>query len=169
MDTLAASQALRRLRDAGLLEQKGRGAGTYYLPTPWLLGQTGETPDDVGGDAASDDQATSTTRLAGLSSNPATLSSNPATLSSNPGGLSSNPGGLSSNLGALSRNPHWQSLPPELRDMVAALGQRASPDRLREALIRLCRHRSWQAAELAGLFNRNPDYLGTPQTPPFPA
>ncbi len=42
VDTLSASQALRRLRDAGLLEQKGRGSGTYYQPTPWLLGSDEE-------------------------------------------------------------------------------------------------------------------------------
>lgn len=37
VDTLSASQALRRLRDAGLLAQKGRGAATYYVPTDKLL------------------------------------------------------------------------------------------------------------------------------------
>lgn len=38
VDTLAASQTLRRLRDAGLLEQKGRASATYYVPTAQLLG-----------------------------------------------------------------------------------------------------------------------------------
>jgi ATP-dependent DNA helicase RecG len=32
VDTLTASGRLRRLRDAGLLEQQGKGASTYYLP-----------------------------------------------------------------------------------------------------------------------------------------
>src|SRR6185295_6288189 len=32
VDSLAASQALRRLRDSGLLAQKGRGSATYYVP-----------------------------------------------------------------------------------------------------------------------------------------
>lgn len=126
VDTLAASGALRRLRDAGLLEQKGRGSGTYYLPTPWLL-----------------DNA----QAQGLSSNPA--------------GLPSDPSGLSSNPPFLSSNPHWQALPADLQQLVAGLGQRATPDRLREALIRLCQYQSWQATELAGLFGRNPVYLGT--------
>jgi len=134
VDTIAASQALRRLRDAGLLEQKGRGSATYYEPTAWLLGE----------DEQADDQSV---QLGSLSSNPA--------------GLSSNPGGLSSNLSLLSSNPHWQNLPPALRETVASLGQRASPDRLRETIIALCRHRPWQASELGGLFGRNPDYLGT--------
>jgi ATP-dependent DNA helicase RecG len=133
VDTVSASQSLRRLRDARLLEQKGRGAGTYYLPTPWLLGNEEEVVPAV---------------------SPGALPSDQEVLSSQSGALSSNPPALSS-------NPHWQTLPVELQEMVAALGQRASPDKVREALIRLCRHRPWQASELAGLFNRNPDYLGT--------
>jgi ATP-dependent DNA helicase RecG len=132
VDTLSASQSLRRLRDAALLEQKGRGAGTYYVPTAWLLGNDDEA-DSAGGAETSRDLAA----------------------------LSSQSGALSSNPGALSSNPHWQALPGDLQQMLAALGQRASPDRVRDALIQLCRHRPWQASELAGLFNRNADYLGT--------
>jgi len=37
VDVLAASHHLRRLRDYGLLQQKGKGAQTYYLPTEKLL------------------------------------------------------------------------------------------------------------------------------------
>ena len=65
VDTLAASAALRRLRDAGLLTQKGRGSATYYVPAErlGLVGQDG--------------------RLG------AALSGNPPPLSSKLGGLSS--------------------------------------------------------------------------------
>jgi ATP-dependent DNA helicase RecG len=38
VDTLTASSHLRRLRDLGLLEQKGRGNATFYVPTAGLLG-----------------------------------------------------------------------------------------------------------------------------------
>jgi len=37
VDTLTASSHLRRLRDLGLLEQKGRGNATFYVPTSGLL------------------------------------------------------------------------------------------------------------------------------------
>lgn len=37
VDVLAASQHLRRLRNHGLLQQKGKGADTYYVPTEKLL------------------------------------------------------------------------------------------------------------------------------------
>jgi ATP-dependent DNA helicase RecG len=61
VDTLTASQSLKKLRDAGLLQQKGRGSATWYQPTGKMLG------DDDG------------------------LSSNPGGLSSKLDGLSSNP------------------------------------------------------------------------------
>ncbi len=134
VDALAASGALRRLRDAGLLEQKGRGSATFYVPTALLLAETGE---DEG------------------------MSGNHDGLSSNPDALPSNPEGLSSNLAGLSSNPLWLDLPPDLQVRVAELGQRASPDRVRDILIALCRHRPWQAVELGVLFGRNPIYLGT--------
>ena len=38
VDPLAASQKLRRLRDARLLKQMGKGSATYYIPTDQLLG-----------------------------------------------------------------------------------------------------------------------------------
>jgi ATP-dependent DNA helicase RecG len=46
VDTLAASSHLRRLRDLGLLDQKGRGNITFYIPTNRLLapGTILETP-----------------------------------------------------------------------------------------------------------------------------
>lgn len=60
VDTLVASAALRRLRDAGLFAQKGRGSATWYQPTDRLLGQMGALSSD----------------LTALPSNPAGLSSN---------------------------------------------------------------------------------------------
>ncbi len=43
VDTLAASSHLRRLRDLGLLDQKGRGNTTFYVPSKKLL-VSSETP-----------------------------------------------------------------------------------------------------------------------------
>lgn len=65
---------LRRLRDAGLLAQKGRGSATYYVSTDRL---------EMAESAAASDDA--------LSGNPAALSSNPDGISSKLADLSSNP------------------------------------------------------------------------------
>lgn len=78
VDTLAASQALRKLRDAGLLEQRGRGSATFYNPTLKMLGE----PD------------------AGLIPAGKPLSSAALGLSPNPGGLSPNLAGLPPHLAA---------------------------------------------------------------------
>ena len=142
VDTLAASQALRRLRDLRLLDQKGRGSSTYYVPTAQLLGTGGKG---------------------------ATVEPGAEALSSNLGGLSSESTTLSSNLQALSSNPLFQELPSELRNVVAALGQRAAPDKVHRVIIALCTHRAWQAAELADLLHRNPVYLGTQYLRPMVA
>ncbi|HVK56778.1 MAG TPA: ATP-binding protein [Burkholderiales bacterium] len=47
VDTLAASLALRRLRDAGLLAQKGRGPATYYVPTDKLGVKSGDLSSEL--------------------------------------------------------------------------------------------------------------------------
>jgi ATP-dependent DNA helicase RecG len=48
-DTNAASSKLRRLRDLGLLEMRGRGIRTYYVGTPLLLtGKSGELKSKSG-------------------------------------------------------------------------------------------------------------------------
>lgn len=64
VDTLATSGALRRLRDAGLLEQKGRGSATYYVPTNQLVGIGPDVPAKPGTTAAGRE---------GLSGTPAVL------------------------------------------------------------------------------------------------
>lgn len=128
VDTLSASQSLKKLRDAGLLQQKGRGSATWYQPTGKMLG---------------DDE--------GLSSNPRGLSSNPSDLSSNPPGLSSNPDPFADP----ARRALLNELPGELAAQVGAIGQRRPPEEVRELVVALCRHRDCRAEELALLLARN--------------
>ena len=134
VDTLTASNALRRLRDAGLLSQQGKGSATWYQPTGKL------------------------TKTDGLSSDLDALSSTPEGLSSNPGALSSNPDALSSNL-APARAALLNELPGELAARVGGIGQRHQPDRVRDLVVDLCAHRSWRVDELALLLQRNPEFI----------
>lgn len=55
--------------------------------------------------------------------------------------------------------PFLQEMPQSLRDDVLQLSQRTSPERLRDLIIRLCRHRDWQAEELSHLLHRDKSYL----------
>lgn len=128
MDTLTASQSLRRLRDAGLLAQKGRGSATYYVPTERLVDS-------------------------GLSTKPEALSSNPESLSSESEGLSSNPPALSSNPEPRPITPSGkfdEALRSQLLDgisgtlaaKVGAVGQRHPPQEVRDVIVALCQVRT---------------------------
>lgn len=149
VDTLSASAALRRLRDAGLLAQKGRGSATYYVPAERLgLGA-----------------------LAGASGAEVSLSSNPATQQPQSSGLSSNPDGLSSNPDGLSSHPPGtdgqntartallDDLPGSLAARLGAIGLRHPPQEIQDLVVALCSQRAWPVDELAMVLRRNPEVV----------
>jgi ATP-dependent DNA helicase RecG len=150
VDTLTASNSLRRLRDAGLLVQKGRGSATYYVPSDRLL-QKIEDPEG----------APSSGGL-GLSTNPLGLSTNPLGLSTNPLGLSTNPSDEDSELDEVAERARCallNELPGELAARVGALGRRNPPGEVFPVLLEVCRQRAWGAEELGQLFRRNARYI----------
>jgi ATP-dependent DNA helicase RecG len=138
VDTLTASQALRRLRDAGLLAQKGRGSATYYVPTERLLDSGLSTKPEA---LSSESE--------GLSSNPPALSSNPEPLSSSP------PGKFDEAL----RRKLLDGIPGTLAAEVGALGQRHPPQEVRDVVVALCQVRAWRADELSTVLRRNPEVV----------
>ncbi|MDP2833994.1 MAG: ATP-binding protein [Pseudomonadota bacterium] len=170
VDALAASQALRRLRDAGLLAQKGRGSATYYVPTELLAVEGGlsSNPPSLSGNP----EGLSSTPPA-LSSNPEGLSTNPPALSTNPLGLLSNPRGLLSKPGRLLSNPleaetvfdeaHrtelLNDLPGSLAAAIGAIGQRHPPEEVRGLVLALCQLRPWRTEELSHLLRRRPETI----------
>lgn len=153
VDALAASQALRRLRDAGLLAQKGRGSATYYVPTGRLGPEEG---------LSSKPEALSSNPPEGLSSNPSVLSTNPEGLSTNPPVLSTNPEDLSTKLTEAEecrRKELLDELPGALAARIGAIGQRHPPGEVCDAIVAICHLRDWQAEELATLLRRHPRYV----------
>lgn len=141
LDALAASQALRRLRDAGLLAQKGRGSATYYVPTASLLGNSPDREVDV----------------------------NLGSLSRESGGLpreldllSRESGSESTALDAArqaARNGLLAAVPGELAARLGALGRRSPPDAVRAVVLDLLRQREWRLEELSQLLQRNAEYV----------
>jgi ATP-dependent DNA helicase RecG len=147
VDALAASSALRRLRDAGLLAQKGRGSATYYVPTERL---------------ATDETGLSSKSGEGLSSNLPALSTNPDGLSTNPPALSTNLEGLYAEHAEEEENRRkalLDELPGALAAKIGAIGQRNPPGEVRDVIVEICRQRAWQADELAVLVRRHPRYV----------
>lgn len=145
VDTLAASAALRRLRDAGLLVQKGRGSATYYVPAE-RLGLNKNTGEN-----------------SALSGNPSALSTNPDSLSTNPGTLSTNPDGLSINPPPsneeTARAALLNGLPGALAARIGGFGQRHPPGEVCNAVVELCSLREWSAEELATVLGRHSRYV----------
>ena len=144
VDTLTASQALRRLRDAGLLAQKGRGSATYYVPTDRLL-DSGLSSDPESLSGESDGLST---KLGGLSSKVAALSTNPEALSA-----------MLANEQDAQRKALLNELPGSLAAKIGAIGQRHPPGEVCDAIVEVCRLRDWRAEELATLLQRHSRYV----------
>lgn len=135
VDVLTASAALRRLRDAGLLSQQGRGSATWYQPTTLLIGES------VAGEVATE-----------------TAAGAPESLSSKSDALSSKPEALSSK-SAEARSALLNEVPGQLAARIGAIGQRHPPEQVKELIVDLCRARAWTAEDLAMLLNRRPETI----------
>jgi ATP-dependent DNA helicase RecG len=160
VDVLNASQHLRRLRDRGLLEQKGKGADTYYMPTgrltdPWHKLQSAGN----GSPEAAPEGPPAQPRASLIAPGEATQSSKPVAQSSMEPGQSSMLDPLAAKVASLiAGNP---GLPEPLAHDLAALGGKAAADVLEELTYRLCLWRPLAAAELGRLLGRNDDYIHT--------
>ena len=136
LDTLAASQLLRRLcaHPHELLEKKGESRATCYCLVPRLLqsvvaGNTGDLDVNTGDPGV-----------------------NTGDLDVNTGDLDVNTGDLGSNMDE--RSGIFASLPKPVRDEIASLGKKPRKEVVRPLLLAVCRHRSYSAQELATLFDR---------------
>lgn len=139
VDVLNASQHLRRFRDQGLLEQRGKGSATYYVPTLRFLETLAGGKSSPGGqDPAS---------LAEQSKAGAIPDLVKAIPDSNGGVPDSNPP-----LGA-------STLPEDLQARIAALGAKPRQEPLRQVILALCSHQPFGAQQLATLLGRAKKHL----------
>lgn len=150
VDALAASQVLRRLRDAELLIQRNRGSATQYVPGPRMLAREKEMSVDSGGV-------------------PGRQSRELDSLSRELGGLSREPEALSRELDALSResisaeneqkSKLLSPIPGDLAARLGSLGQRSKPDLVKGVIVDLLMLRPWRTDELATVLGRNAEYV----------
>lgn len=133
LDTLAASQVLRRLRDRGLLEKEGSGSRTYYVLTA-----SAARPMDPPGQLALDIGAESP------------QGQGPAS-------------GVSANHpmpAALSPPAQQMEIPPALHQRILAAGKKPRQAIVRALIMDLCRLRPYTASDLARLLGgRDPGEL----------
>jgi ATP-dependent DNA helicase RecG len=136
VDTLTASAALRRLRDADLLDQQGKGTATHYTPTAGLLEPVadGENAPASGENTPAEEEMTQASEE------------------------------MTPPSGEMTQAPEEkrqefleerQELPAELRNELKELPGWLAQEDLRTLLLRLCQVRAWTADELAHLVDRS--------------
>jgi ATP-dependent DNA helicase RecG len=129
LDTLAASQVLRRLRDRTMLELHRAGAQSFYTLDPGLLAddRPGHLVLDQGG------------------------------LAADRGGIEPDRGGIATDRGG--KEPDRGELDPALAQVLASLGTRPRKEKLRQAICQLCSDQWRSVAWLAGILNLQPRNL----------
>jgi ATP-dependent DNA helicase RecG len=160
VETLKASQHLRRLREADLLKQHEKGRATYYEPTETLLGTEptaqSELPFDDDTETASEASRPNkeTTQAEGETSK---LEAEP---------LDAEAEILDDQDESLDAPDLPSDLPNELADLIRDVhGQRLSQQKLRDALRRLCQWKPLSMRDLATLLGKRKEYLSTHVTP----
>ncbi|MBL9219694.1 MAG: putative DNA binding domain-containing protein [Opitutaceae bacterium] len=148
VDVLNASQHLRRLRDHGLLRQKGKSSETYYQPTPKLVGSP-PAPGEPGPALPPGAKAISD-NLPPVSDKPPALSANPPPLSVNPPPQSVNP---------VHRYAAFPGLPPALEQALTQLKARVAQPEMEDLVWQLSAWKALSTDELATLLGRNRTYV----------
>jgi ATP-dependent DNA helicase RecG len=139
VDVLNASQHLRRFRDQGLLEQRGKGSATYYVPTQRFL-QTLEGAKSNPGDKVLPRQ---------------TIQSDVRAIPNSEGAIPNSGAGVPDSSLVASAF----TLPEELRAQMAGLGAKPRQEPLRQAILALCAHQPIGAQQLATLLGRAKKHL----------
>lgn len=151
VDTLTASGRLRRLRDSGLLEQKGKGAATYYLPGRRLLAALGSL-------TTSEPLRTESDSL-----RPEFPPLRPELTALAPGGSPLAHGVPPLAHGVPPLRTEFEALrsevPETVRGQLERLGRRATPEELDNVLISLAAWRPMTLEELSHLTGRDAAHL----------
>ena len=130
-DTLAASTALRRLRDLNLLTQHDKGSATYYTPTARLLNPSAEVAQ-----ASKEKTSVELEKRQEFAEERQDLDGQRQEFAQKK-----------------------SALPPDLLRELDAWPGWSTQRKLREMLLRLCRATAWTAEELARLVGRKQEYL----------
>lgn len=145
-DTLNASVRLRRLRDLALLEMKGSGSRTYYVPGAAFVASFRPVSGDShqsGGD-----------QHVRIPADPLFIQSDPRTDASNPVSMSSDSHHL---LVTISEDSHHlpEDMPTALRARIPPLRSKPRREVMSSLIVDLCRWRPLSARDVALILRRN--------------
>jgi len=165
-DVLHASQHLRRLRDRGLLAQKGKSADTYYKPTeklllPWLQRRGDES--NHGEPQPKPRESSSKTG----EFDPKHGEFDPKHGEFDPKHGESDPkhGESDPKHGESLGKP--RNLPADLQTALAELGGKAPRQQIQDLVVRLCQWQPLSREELAHFLSRNANYVRDILLPPL--
>jgi ATP-dependent DNA helicase RecG len=146
LDTLAASNELRQLRDLGLLEPQGKGSATHYVlgvkaraaaePKP----KTGELDRQTGGFEP---------QTGGFGQQTGGFGQQTGEFEPQTGGFGQQTGGFGKETEAAVRR-----LPPAIRVSISELGSRPTEALLRGVIVQICSTGWWTASSLAEVLGR---------------
>lgn len=134
VDTLSASASLRKMRDFGLLEPKGKSSQTYYIPGKAIALKEAE---------ASKISLLSTELTPQVSSLSAELTPQISF--------------LPTELKALSME--FLGIPSDLKQELEKLGLRASEKKVKSLILKICALKPFKLPEIAFLLRRNANYI----------
>ncbi|WP_171062873.1 ATP-binding protein [Larkinella sp. C7] len=159
-DTLTASMDLRKLRELGLIEQKGKSTATYYVPASNF-----ELINNIAPVVATDDAAVLTDDAAVLTDDAAVLTDDATVLTDDATVLTDDATVLTDDATVLTDDAtvladDGQNIPETIRQLAQTLGKRTN-DRAytRSVIRRLCEWRALSLNELSRLINRSPAHL----------
>ncbi|WP_437593441.1 ATP-binding protein [Sorangium sp. So ce1000] len=145
LDTLGASQLLRRLRDRELLTLHPAGSASFYELGPTVRGRFSSSARLSAGHLAEEQRE----RSAEQPVDRGELAPDRGELAPDRGELTEDSaadrGELAPDRGSI------EDVSPSVRDLLASLGPRPRRDRLRQAILRLTELRAWKPSELAAL------------------
>ncbi|MEH1927633.1 ATP-binding protein [Nostoc sp.] len=172
VDTLTASQHLRRLRDAGLLEQQGKGSATCYTLASGLVDNdlsrelTEPEKSNLGSDFLDNGLSRELTKPESSNLGSDSLDNNQHQEHKQ----------LVINLPLEEQEDHSQTderqnylvqMPEQLRTKIQKLGRRSNHDQVKTAIIELCSWKSLSSSAIATILDRNQDYLQTQYLTPL--
>ena len=172
VDTLTASQHLRRLRDAGLLEQQGKGSATCYTLASALVDNdlsrelTEPEKSNLGSDFLDNGLSRELTKPEESNLGSDSLDKNQHQEHKQ----------LVINIALEELEDHSKNderqnylvqMPQQLRTKIQQLGRRSNHDQVKTAIIELCSWKSLSSSAIATILDRNQDYLQTQYLTPL--
>jgi ATP-dependent DNA helicase RecG len=147
VETLKASQDLRRLRDARLLIMEGKGTATYYEPTDKLLdpGSTAQGELPFEGEAKTTQPDDETTQAASEITKAEDETSKLEAEITQPDDETT--------------QASREELPPDLRSLLDEWGGKNDPEELKRVILRLCEWKALSTVELADYVDRDRRHL----------